>query len=72
MEFTSSPVSVGSLPVLPVLQLPPNNMLTGVSMLAGDSKWSVSVNVSVGGCLSLYLSPNITRRLVQGDPAFTW
>ncbi len=34
--------------------------------LIGDSKLPAGVNVSVNGCLSLYVSPAMNRRLVQG------
>ena len=37
--------------------------------LVGDSKLSVGANVSVDGRLSLYDSPVMNGRLVQGDPA---
>ena len=36
-----------------------NNMLTGVSRLAVDSKVSVGVNVSVDGCLSPCVSDEL-------------
>ncbi len=36
--------------------------------LIGDSKLPVGVNVSVNGCLSLYVSPVMNWRLVQGEP----
>ena len=36
--------------------------------LIGDSKLSVGVNVSVNGCLSLCVSPEMNWRLVQGVP----
>ncbi len=36
--------------------------------LIGDSKLPVGVNVSVNGCLSLYVSPVRNWQLVQGEP----
>ncbi len=36
--------------------------------LTGDSKLPVGVNVSVKGCLSLYVSPAMNLRLVEGEP----
>ncbi len=36
--------------------------------LIGDSKSPVGVNVSVNGCLSLYVSPVMNWRLVQDVP----
>ena len=36
--------------------------------LIGDSKLPVGVNVSVSGCLSLYVGPVIDWRPVQGVP----
>ena len=38
--------------------------------LIGDSKLPIGVNVSVDGRLSLYVSPVMNWRPVQGDPAF--
>ena len=38
--------------------------------LTGHSEWPVVVNVSVDSCFSLYVSPAMNWRLVQGDPAF--
>jgi len=39
--------------------------------LIGDSKLSISVNVSVNGCLSLCVSPVIVWRPVQGVPCLS-
>ncbi len=36
--------------------------------LIGDFKLPVGVNVSVNGCLSLYVSPVMNRQLVQCQP----
>ena len=73
----SQDVSVWSLHVLPVSAwvysmysgfLPhPKNMLSG-DRLIGDSKLPVGVNVSVDGCLSVYVSLATNWRLVQGVP----
>ena len=38
--------------------------------LIGPSELPVGVNVSMDGCLSLYVSPAMNWQLVQGDPAF--
>ncbi len=68
-------LSVWSLHVLPVSAW----VLSGYSSflpqskdmqfrLIGDSKLPVGVNVSVNGCLSLYVSPAVNWRLVQGVP----
>ena len=40
--------------------------------LIGLSKLSLGVNVSMDGCLSLYVSPEMNCWLVQGDPACAW
>ena len=45
-------------------------MKTGGYWLIGDSKLPVGVNMSVDGCLSLYVSNAMNSRLVQGDPAW--
>ena len=46
----------------------PENMQSG-GRLIGHSKLPIGVNVSVGGCLSLYVSPVMTWRLVPScDP----
>uniref|UniRef100_A0A3Q3WUW2 PDZ domain-containing protein n=1 Tax=Mola mola TaxID=94237 RepID=A0A3Q3WUW2_MOLML len=58
---------------LRVLQLPPTvqkHANLGVSRLIGHSKLPVGMNVSVDGCLSLYVSPAMNWRLIQGDSAF--
>ncbi len=39
--------------------------------LIGDSKLPVGVNVSVSACLSLYVSPVIDWRPVQGVPCLS-
>ena len=39
--------------------------------LIGHSNLPVGVNVSVDGCLSLYVSPVMTLQLVKCDPTFT-
>ena len=36
--------------------------------LIGHSKLSIGVNVSMDGCLSLYVSPAMNWQLVQGVP----
>ena len=53
-----------------VLWLPPTiekNVYWGVRLI-GHSKFSVGVNVSVDGCLSLYVSPGMNWWLVQDVP----
>ena len=42
-------------------------MQSGVTLI-GDYKFSIGLNVSVDGCLSLYINPAMNWRLVQGVP----
>ena len=45
-------------------------MLYTTIRLTGHSKLPVGVNVSVDGCLSLYVSPAMNNQLIQGNVAF--
>lgn len=68
--ISSQDVSVESLHVLPMPAwvLCPKKMQT--KGYINPSKLPVDGNMSVDGCLCLYVSPVMNRGFVQGDPAF--